>query len=305
MPQSLAKALPPKATLGLFAPSSPFSQAAFEQGTTFLESLGFTLRYTPELFAQQGYLAGSDERRLNEFKRLLQDPEVSALWAVRGGYGALRLIDALDPAFIQRHPKMILGFSDLSALHLANAAFGGAPTCHAPQVTSLSLAKEATRAALFRLIGEPDFTGDLLTEQPCLRPGRVKGRLYVSNLALLVALLGTPYLPDFTGAILAIEDVNEEPYRVDRMLTQLALSGVLRRLSGLVVGRFTRARDTDGKDENVILGRIGELLARFELPAIGPCPFGHIDDNHALPEGGWVELDAGAGRLTLLSPIVC
>ena len=217
-----------------------------------IESLGFKVKPGAHLFDRDGYLAGSDAARADDLNAMFADDGVDAIWCVRGGYGASRILPALDYALMQRKPKALIGYSDITALHMAIHRHAGLVTFHGPVAfrafTPYSLGELKrvlwTGETPVRLGGPPPFERaegrvDWENRVATLVPGKARGRLLGGNLCLMSHLCGTPYFPDLRGAILFLEDVEEAYYRIDRMLTQLWLSGALAGVAGVVFGKFT------------------------------------------------------------------
>lgn len=245
--------------------------------------------------ARDGYLAGSDEQRARDINNAIADRDIHALWCVRGGYGAMRILDAIDYEGMRRTPKALIGYSDVTALHAAFGVKSNLVTFHGPTArqTIPPFAFESLRNAV--ALGQ-DPCGEM-PKARTLRGGRAKGRLVGGNLALLTAIAGSPYSPDYAGAILVIEDVNEAHYRIDRMLTTLHLSGALSGLAGLVIGRFTDIPKEFGDDEWSLERVLADAASRAGVPCVTDAPFGHIDDQWTLPLGAIAELDADARTL--------
>ena len=245
--------------------------------------------------ARDGYLAGTDEQRARDLNAAIADKEVQAIWCLRGGYGAMRILDALDYEGMKRSPKTLIGYSDVTALHAAFGKRSNLVTFHGPTARQSipPFAFESLQNAVAR---GADPCGEMPDATP-IRGGRAKGRLVGGNLALLTALAGTPYAPDYTGAILVIEDVNEAHYRIDRMMMTLHLSGALSGLAGLVFGRFTDIPKEFG-DEVWSLERVlADAAARAGVPCVSNAPFGHIDEQWTLPLGAMADFDADARTL--------
>ena len=291
--------LAPGDVVRVVAPSSAFDQASFEAGLRVLrERLGLRPRHRTDLTARAGHLAGSDARRLEEWREAVADDEARAIFCARGGYGAMRLLPGIDPAPLLERPKLLVGFSDVTALHgLLNRA--GLATVHGPVVTQLGRAPaEALDHLEALLFGRAPPAGPWAAPAPgagltgvaTLRPGRATGPLLGGSLTLLAALCGTPYLPPLDGAILVLEDVGERPYKLDRTLTQLRLAGALDHLAGVAVGQLTGCDDGDGAAAEVVRGLVRALM----VPAIEGLPFGHEDRNLALPLGPRASLVAPA-----------
>lgn len=245
--------------------------------------------------ARDGYLAGSDDQRARDLNNAIADPEIQAIWCVRGGYGAMRILDALDYESMKRTPKTLIGYSDVTALHAAFGRCSDLVTFHGPTARQAipPFAFESLQNAVAR---GTDPCGEM-AKATTVRGGRATGRLVGGNLALLTALSGTPYAPDYKGAILVIEDVNEAHYRIDRMMMTLHLSGALAGLAGLVFGRFTDIPKEYGDEEWSLSRVLGDAAARAGVPCVADAPFGHIDDQWTLPIGAIAELDADARTL--------
>jgi len=290
--------LRPGDVVRVVAPGSPYDPEALEAGLSVLrDRLGLVPRARPDLGARAGYLAGDDARRLDEWREAVADREARAIFCARGGYGAMRLLPALDPAPLLAAPKLLVGFSDVTALHaLLNRA--GLATVHGPVVTQLGRAPaDAVEHLAALLSGRAPRAGAWAAPAPgagltglqTITPGRAAGPLLGGSLTLLAHLCGTPFLPPLEGAILAIEDVGERPYRLDRYLTQLRLAGALDGLAGVAVGQLSGCDGGDGAAAEAVRG----LVRALGVPAVEGFPFGHEDRNLALPLGP---------RATLVAP---
>ena len=281
-----------------------------------VESLGFKVKPGAHLFDRDGYLAGSDAARADDLNAMFADDGVDAIWCVRGGYGASRILPALDYALMQRKPKALIGYSDITALHVAIHRHAGLVTFHGPVAfrafTPYSLGELKrvlwTGETPVRLGGPPPFERaegrvDWENRVTTLVPGKARGRLLGGNLCLMSHLCGTPYFPDLRGAILFLEDVEEAYYRIDRMLTQLWLSGALAGVAGVAFGKFTNCNSSPFFLQNRPLDDIlAERCRALGVPAVSGIMVGHIEDQTTLPVGCLAELDADAGTLTLLEP---
>jgi muramoyltetrapeptide carboxypeptidase len=294
--------LPPPLRRGdvvrVVAPSSPFDPAALEKGLEVVRGrFGLVPRMRPDLAARRAYLAGDDARRADEWREAVSDPEARAIFCARGGYGAMRILPAVDPAPLLERPRTLVGFSDVTALHAAlNRA--GLATVHGPVVTQLGRAPEdAVRHLELVLFGgagrpgawDPPPPGAGLVAARTIRPGRAAGPLLGGTLTLLAHLAGTPFAPRLEGAILLLEDVGEKPYRIDRCLTQLRLAGALHGLAGLAVGGLTECDDAGVLAADVVR----EAALALGVPAVEGLPIGHDDANFAVPLGA---------RATLVAP---
>jgi muramoyltetrapeptide carboxypeptidase len=303
----LPPALRPGDVVRVIAPASPFDPEPFERGLEVLSRrLGLEPRMRDDVAARWRYLAGDDARRIAEWREAVADPEARAIFCARGGYGAMRLLPAIDPAPLLARPKLLLGFSDITALH-AHLNRAGLATVHGPGVTQLSrLPGEALvhLDALLRRSASPAGDAPLaagagLAGRATVRAGRATGPLLGGSLTLLSHLAGTPYAPRLAGAILLLEDVGEKPYRLDRYLTHLALTGALRELAGVAIGQLTGCDDANAHGAEVVR----EAVLALGVPAIEGVPCGHEDANFAVPLGARATLvapapgESGAPRL--------
>lgn len=306
----------PGDTIGLIEPASA-SDDAFD--LTLVEeaivAMGLKPKRAAHLLDRYGYLAGQDKDRAADINTMFADKSVRAIFAVRGGWGCARLLPFLDWDIIRANPKLLLGFSDITALHMAIAAKGGFVTLHGPNGSSAwgQSSLDSFRAVAFDgampLYKNPAASEDRLVQRrwrtQILKGGKAQGRLLGGNLTVLSALAGTPYLPDFAGAILFLEDIGEAEYRIDRMLTQLGQAGVLKNLSGVVFGQCTDCRAPDGSSSEFTLNAVlTQHLGSLGIPAYQGAWFGHIADQFTIPVGIRAEIDADAGTLRLLEPAV-
>ena len=277
--------------IAIVAPSSPFDLERYRRGAAWLSSR-YRLSVRDDLFARAGYLAGDDERRRSELADAMADPEVRAIVAARGGYGAGRICTELDwPAF-SRAPKWIVGFSDVTALHV-EAARVGVAAMHASMVASPSLVSEAARAEWIAAL-EGEAASRRWDGLVAITEGRAGGLAYGGNLALLEACAAAGRLEVPAGAVLFFEDCTERPYRIDRMLTSLAIAGHLARASAIVVGDFTDC--PPGKDGVSVDDVLRARLSSLGVPVVCGAPFGHEDRNRPFVIGAEVEVVSGAGQ---------
>ncbi len=295
------------ATLGLAAPASPpLEPGKIPQIIERLRAQGFQVKAGKYLEKRDGYLAGTDQERADDLNALFADPEVDGILALRGGYGSCRILPLLDYAAIRKNPKPFLGYSDNTALHHAILKESGLVTFHGPNASEAFLSgnEEKLRSSLMHLPGPSggslfsrgDSQGETLRT---VTPGRVRGRLLGGNMTCLLRLIGTPYAPDFSGAILFLEDIGEKAYRVDGMFTHLRLAGVLDQIGGLVLGRFNH---DDEMERWRIDGCLQREAGRLRVPAISGAPIGHFQEQIIVPHGVEAELDATEGRLTFFLP---
>jgi muramoyltetrapeptide carboxypeptidase len=284
--------------VAVIAPASPFDRESFEAGRAVIAAR-YQARYQASIRERHRYLAGQDARRLHELKAVLADPDVKAVFCARGGYGAMRLLGELRE-FNGFPPKPLVGFSDITALHLWLQSLG-LTSIHGPVLTQLGSLPQATHARLFALL-ESASPAATLPASHTLVPGVVEGPLLGGSLSVLTRLLGTPYMPPLDGAILLLEDRGERPYRLDRMWTHLALAGVFTRIRGIALGDFSGCEEPEAPYSSADVLR--DLAAATGLPCAAGFPIGHGDANEPVPLGVRVQLDAGACRLTFLEAAV-
>jgi muramoyltetrapeptide carboxypeptidase len=308
--------LHPGDTVGLIEPAG-FTDDAFDLDLVkeTIVAMGLKPKAAPHLAGRYGYLAGTDRDRAADVNAMFADKDVKAIFAVRGGWGCARILPLLDWTTIQRNPKLLIGFSDITALHLAIAAKAGFTTIHGPNAASSwgRFSWDSFRVLAFDgatpTLATPESHDDRLVQRAgrirTFRPGAARGRLLGGNLTVLTALMGTPWLPDFTGAILFIEDVSEPPYRIDRMLTQLALGGVLGRVKGVVFGQCTDCGPAGASYGGFTLSEVlQQHVEPLGIPAFQGGQFGHVANQYSLPLGVEAEMDASAGTIRLLEPAV-
>jgi muramoyltetrapeptide carboxypeptidase len=292
--------LRPGATIGLVTPAGPVhDQETVRQGIAILAEAGFRVKEPAEL-EKYGYLAGSDAARARQLTETWHDPEVHAVLAVRGGYGAMRLLPFLEPAAFANTPKILAGFSDITILLNEIQRRTGLVTYHAPVLTTLARSDEASRQSFLAMLTGP--------AKPILPPalrimtgGRGCGPLIGGNLTSLSHLLGTPHEPEWRDAILFLEDTGEPPYKIDRMLTQLQVSGRLPQLSGLILGTFSEGDEREEKWAELAGQRALELTGG-RIPLWGNFPVGHGPRNLSLPVGMTAVMDSNNGRLDFINP---
>ena len=283
--------LKPGDAIGIAAPAGAFDPERFHRGLRVIESLGFKPVVPEAVFERDRYLAGGDARRAELLNRLFRDDSVKAIMCARGGFGSLNILSRLDFQAISDNPKIFAGFSDISVLLAVIFEKTGLVTFHAPVITALADAEEKTRAALFSAFTNPQATTLSVEAGVTVAPGRAEGVVRGGNLASLCQMTGTPYQPDLRGSLLLLEDVNEAPYRIDRMLSQMGLAGCLEGVAGVMLGGFDRCGD---------MNEINEIVkSRFPpgIPILGGLPVGHDGENLTLPLGVTATLDADNHRL--------
>jgi muramoyltetrapeptide carboxypeptidase len=289
----------PNDPVAVIAPASGFDRAAFDAGLAVLAAR-YRPQYGPGIFSKHRYLAGDDERRLAELLAALADPQLKAVFCARGGYGATRLLTRLMRAAPPGLRKPVVGFSDITALHLWLQA-NGRISIHGPVLTQLGRLPAATHARLFGLL-ESGAPAPPLQGTATYVPGVAEGRLLGGNLSVLSRILGTPYMPVLDDAVLLLEDQGERPYRLDRMWTHLTLAGVFTRVRGIVLGSFTECEEKDAPYSGGEVMR--ELALATGLPCAAGFPVGHGEHNEPVPLGGRVRLDADARTLRFLEAAV-
>lgn len=278
-------------TIGICAPCARFDTERLHQGVSVLEGLGFTVKIPDNIFLKNRYLAGNDQQRAKVLTTLFQDPQIDGIIAARGGYGAIRILDYLDWNVIKNNYKPFIGFSDCTVLHNTYIQMTGQSTIHGPNVVSLSSANSHTIESLFTTLTQPLSTINYKCHK-VLSKGKANGILKGGNLASLSSLAGTPYMPIFDDSILFIEDIKEPAYKIDRMLTQLKLSGAFERLKGVITGHFE-----DCENEYYIPDILMDVFGKNSIPVLMGLDCGHGKTNLSIPLGLAVRMDSN--RLSL------
>lgn len=313
----LPQRLHPGDTLGIVAPASaPPDPTNLDRAVTVLEALGFKVKLAPHVRQRWGFLAGRDHQRASDLLRMFADRTVNAIVCVRGGYGAARLLPLLDYAVLRAHPKIFVGYSDITSLHCAFLKKAGLVSFHGPMLNSDFVNADMPKFTLnsfLRLLAEPVAYGSIAQGYrrqtvEVLRRGEARGPLIGGNLTLLCTLIGTPWQPDFKGRILFLEDLGEEPYRMDRMLTYLLNAGILQQVAGIAIGISKDCHDPKAKQtkeyRQTLTDVFRERLGPLKVPVVMGLPFGHIPHNATLPVGTEARLDARRGELILTAPAV-
>ena len=312
--QLLPRPLNPGDTIALVSPSSATDERlSLQFAQEAMQALGFQVKTGAHYASRYGHLAGTDARRAGDLNAMFADDEVKAIVCVRGGSGAARLLPLLDYDAIRANPKVLLGYSDVTALHNALLAQAGLVSFHGPigagswnrfnvdQFRRVFFDRE-----LMQYRNKVDAGDELVPRKHrtiTITGGKARGELVGGNLAVLVALAGSPYLPAFDGAILFLEDVSEAPYRVDRMLTTLKLMGALDRIAGFVFGECTDCDPGEGYGSLTLDQIFDDHIKPLGIPAYRGAMIGHIREQFIVPVGGQVELDADAGSFRLLEPV--
>jgi len=293
----IPEGLVPGDRVGIVAPSSAFDDQAFWQGIETIRAMGFLPVIPETLFMKKRYLAGPDDHRARLINRMFADDTIKAIFCARGGYGASRVLSHLDWETICSHPKIFVGFSDISVLLAAIYARCGMVTFHGPVVTSLAASDSDTKAMLKAVISSPVPATYDLDRPVVIHPGIARGAVIGGNLCTLCHLAGTAFAPEVGGCILFLEDCGEPPYKVDRMLTQLKMCGWFDAIAGLLIGSFERCGD-----EEMLFRIVEEMFENAPIPVMGGLEVGHGVRNLTLPIGLEAVFDTSRGRLAFCRP---
>jgi muramoyltetrapeptide carboxypeptidase len=296
------RSAPRGSTVGVCAPAGPVDAEVVAAGIGWLEDEGYQVRCAPGLKSRNGYLAGSDEERCADLMGLLRDPEVRAVFAARGGYGAARFLRALDPREVREARTAFVGYSDATALQLFLREQAGLASIHGPMLERSDAAPAARRRLLALLRGDPEALDPI--EGEGLVGGTATGPLVGGNLKVVVASLGTPWEIDTRGAILFLEDVNEPPYAIDRTLVQLREAGKLAPLAGVALGQLVCCESDRYPEVGARDVFQDVLLPEVSGPVVVDLPFGHVADHRALGVGIRGRIDGDRGTLALVEPVV-
>lgn len=311
----LPRPLHPGDTIGLVSPSAAVAERlSLQLAREVMQALGFNVKAGRHYDDRYGHLAGTDAERAGDLNTMFADPEVDGIVCVRGGSGAARLLPLLDYAAIRANPKVLLGYSDITALHSAILAQAGLVTFHGPigagswnpfnvdQFKRLFFERELMT---YRNVAT-DADDELVPRENrtlTITGGKARGELVGGNLTVLTALAGSPYLPDFAGKVLFLEDVEEAPYRIDRMLTTLKLMGALDVIAGFIFGQCTDCDPGAGYGSLTLDQIFDDHIRPLGIPAYRGAMIGHVDQQFIVPHGGRVEMDADAGTFRMLEPV--
>jgi muramoyltetrapeptide carboxypeptidase len=285
--------------IGVISPAGPVNESDLQPGLNRLESAGFRVRLASHAYARRGYLAGEDAARLDELHDMFCDRVIKAIFCARGGYGSMRLLDNIRYDLIRENPKILVGYSDITALLMAVYKMTGLVSIHGPMVGEFSLGRLGNWESLLRLLSSSHRLVLNMSKGSGLVPGKATGILLGGNLSLICHLMGTPFLPPLDDCILFFEEKGEPLYRVDRMLTHLKLSGRLKGIAGIVAGQFEGCDDKAAL-EQLFLDRLSDL----KIPLATGLPVGHGKDNRAVPLGLEAELDVDQMTLSVLDGCV-
>lgn len=304
-------------TVGIIAPASPPPNPdAIDRCVTALEKLGFKPKPGANIRKRNGFLAGSDRERAADLMRMFTDKKVKAIFTLRGGYGSARILSLLDYAIIRAHPKIFVGYSDITSLHCALLKRANLVSFHGPTLNfhfSENSPCAFTIQSLLRALMNPEPAGSICQGNAekavhVIRGGNASGQLIGGNLSVLCTTIGTPFQPSFRGKILFLEDIGEAPYRLDRMLTHLLNAGLLQQVAGVSVGINKDCVDARAKNagefRQAVDDVLRERLSPLQIPVVTGLPFGHIRENATLPFGAKARLDATKGDLQILAAAV-
>jgi muramoyltetrapeptide carboxypeptidase len=296
-------------TVGLINPASPIDIEDVDYTEKALVKLGLNVKRGKHILDQYGYLAGTDRDRAADIHAMFADDSVNALLTLRGGWGCNRILPLLDYDLIRQHPKIIMGYSDITSLLLAIYARSGVVTFHGMVGTSnwnqfsrTYMQEILFNGAAVKMINPVNISGEAIA------PGKATGRIIGGNLSVLTSMVGSPYLPDLPDrnqTILFVEEVGEDIYRVDRMLTQLKIAGILDRISGFIFAQCRNCTPGEDDDPSLTLPQVfSDIIKPLGIPAWYGSAIGHIQDKFTIPIGIPVEIDANQGTITMLESAV-
>jgi len=282
--------------VGVVATGFAVRSTLLRDGVRALERMGFEVALGRHVLTREGYLAGDDDARSADLNAMLLDDGVSAVWFARGGYGTARLLDRIPWRALARRPKPLIGYSDLTALFCAAIQRANCPCLHGPVVVELGREESYHRPSLRNALAGRRVSMRLRRSQ-VLAPGRARGRLIGGNLTVLAHLQGTRFAPDLRGAVLFLEEVGEQAYRIDRSLTQLAMGGAFRGLAAVLVGRSVVPRRRTFPGDRSFEELLAETFAKLGIPVVIDLPAGHLPGKWTLPLGGMAAVDTAAASL--------
>ncbi|MBU0995698.1 MAG: LD-carboxypeptidase [Proteobacteria bacterium] len=281
-------------TIGIVAPAGSADMDRFGKGIEVLKDMGFQVVVPDDLFSPESYLAAPDYQRADIFNQMIADRAIKALICARGGFGTLRILSLVDFNSIRAHPKIVVGFSDITALIVNIYLKSGVVTYHGPVVTTLADAPMQTIDVLKgALTSGQSYQADF-DQLASIQAGQAEGPLIGGNLATLCHLTGTPFMPDYDGHILFLEDIDEPLYKIDRMLTQMELTGSFNHVNGVVLGAFENCGDIE-----LIYKLFHEKFHKHEIPVVGGLEIGHSHANVTIPIGAFAVVDADRGILMI------
>ncbi len=286
-------------TIGIVAPGFAVRKKKVQKGIAYLRSRGFNVVIGQSVFKRYRYFAGSDDARVEDLNRMLEDPSVRCILFARGGFGTSKILDRMNFEALQKDPKLLVGYSDLTALFLAVTAKVGIPCLYGPVASELGDRRRFDEHSFLSSLQGKSFSVKL-SERQVMNRGKVVGRIEGGCLTLITTLIGTLYDADFRGKVLFIEEIGEEPYRVDRLLNHLSMAGKFEEVKGVIIGKFvecTPSKKTPGKRSLREIAR--EYLGHMDIPVLYDFPAGHCARKLTLPLGGEVKIDTDAGFVEL------
>ncbi|MFN8259292.1 MAG: LD-carboxypeptidase [Bacteroidales bacterium] len=304
------KALTQGSLIALIAPAGPIVQEQLDKAQKTLSDLGFRSCFTPDILARKGYLAGDDNIRLNDLHHAFERQDIDAILCIRGGYGAARIVEKVDYKLIKKNPKIFIGYSDITVLLNAINQKTGLVTFHG--VLGTSVFNEYTKR-IFSAVLTNNTSGELIkTVYPddisVINPGKASGILAGGNLSIIASLAGTNFRVNFKDKIVFLEDIDEAPYRIDRMLTQLLLTGSLQNASAIVLGNF---KGCDLDNQKITAGNslslqevFADRLSNLKIPVVQGYSFGHSENQALFPIGAKAIIDSNVNGLMLCGPAV-
>ncbi|MFP4410540.1 S66 peptidase family protein [Coleofasciculus sp.] len=298
--------LNPGDTVGLISPAGLVDQKTVDEFTPVLSQLGLKTKLGTHLFDQYGYLAGQDADRAADVNAMFANSSVQAVLAMAGGWGCNRILPLLDYELIRQNPKIIIGYSDVTSLLLAIYTHSNLITFHGPLGTSTWNWFSIQHLQRILFDGAAMTLQNLLsTPVETITNGKARGRLVGGNLSLVAAMVGSDYLPDWQNSILFVEDIREEVYRIDRLLTQLKLAGILDQVAGFIFAQCTNCPAGEANEPSLTLRQVlADHIKPLGIPAWYGSMIGHIQDKFTVPIGGMVEIDAERGTIRLLESVV-
>ncbi len=305
----IPSALKKGGVIGIVSPGSPMKPDRLHRGLEYLHGLGYQTRLGAHVYGKQGYLAGGDEERAADLNAMFADQEVDAIFCTRGGYGTPRILDKLDYDLIASNPKILVGYSDITALHLALYQKSGLVTFAGPMpAVEMGQGIDAFTEEHFWSMLAANSAGKKLIcmsgAEPGTDSGSVRGTLLGGNLSMLCTLVGTEYLPGLTGAILFLEEVGEQPYRIDRKFAQLRLAGIIDELAAIVIGQLTDCKPSPGFPSLSLAEIIAGYTEDLDIPVLTGLPHGHEAVKYTIPIGVEACLHGQEGSIELLtSPV--
>ncbi|KPK95019.1 hypothetical protein AMJ80_05220 [bacterium SM23_31] len=299
-------------TIGIIAPGSPVKKTRLRRGVDYLKRIGYRIKLGENIYKQNGYLAGNDTARVNDLHSLFCNSEVKAIILARGGYGALRLLNLINYKYIRENPKILIGYSDATALQFAILQKAELVTFSGPMAAADFGSAAVNRDAvthLFAVLNKDNSAKYLYNynsaQLEVLHPGKAHGPLICGCLSVIISCIGTQYCPDFDGAILVLEDIGEEPYKLDRAITTLRHHGIFDKINGLVLGKFVNCRSSKKRDKHITIEEILlPVVKEYNIPALMNLSYGHIPEKITLPAGVMAVFDTADKKFMLMEDAV-